>query len=105
MKNIRKQIQGIGVLLIVVGATSLLLALFPLISSDTHSPLYIIANKYFVYLVIGGLVEVLVGIVLRGIGKNGDKTDRGYALFFWAKLGLRSYAGLVTFSETSSVSF
>ncbi len=76
MKNIRKQIQGLGILLIVMGVASLLLALFPMISSDTLSPLYIIANKYFFFLLIGGLVEVLVGIVVKGIGnisgKNGN---------------------------------
>ena len=70
MKNMGKQIKDLGVLLIVVGTCSLLLALFPLISSDTQSPLYVIADRYFVWLLIGGLVEVLVGIVVRSIGKS-----------------------------------
>ncbi len=70
MKNIGKQIKDIGVLLIVVGAGSLLLALFPMISSDTQSPLYILTDRYFVWLVIGGLVSILAGIITRSIVKE-----------------------------------
>ncbi len=77
MKNMGKQIKDLGVLLIVVGIGSLLLALFPMISSDTQSPLYIIADRYFVWLLIGGLIEVLVGIVTRSIGKRRDESDKG----------------------------
>lgn len=76
MKNIGKQIKDFGVLLIVVGVASLLLALFPLISSDTQSLLYMIADRYFVWLLIGGLVEMLVGIITRSIGKGKSKNKR-----------------------------
>ncbi|MCR4646418.1 MAG: hypothetical protein K5695_13595 [Oscillospiraceae bacterium] len=76
MKNMGKQIKELGVLLIVVGAGSLLLALFPLVSSDTQSPLYILADRYFVWLLVGGLVEMLVGIITRSIGKGKSKNKR-----------------------------
>lgn len=75
MKNIGKQIKDLGVLLIVVGAGSLLLALFPLFSSNTQSPLYILVDRYFVWLLIGGLIEVLVGIIIRSIVKGKGEMD------------------------------
>ncbi len=70
MKNIGKQIKDLGVLLIVVGAGSVLLALFPLVSSDTQSMLYILADRYFVWLLIGGLVSIMAGIITRSIVKE-----------------------------------
>ena len=76
MKNIGKQIKDLGVMLIAIGVVSLLLALFPLISSDTLSTLYTIADRYFVWLLIGGLVEVMVGIITRSISKRKVARDR-----------------------------
>lgn len=77
MKNMGKQIKDVGVLLIVVGIGSLLLALFPLFSSNMQSPLYMIADRYFIVLLISGLVSALLGIILKEIGTKNNKHKKG----------------------------
>ena len=68
-KDWGSEIKGVGILLIVVGAVMLGLVLLLLIIGDT-SPLGYLINKHFFFLVVGGLVCLLAGIITRSIGKS-----------------------------------
>lgn len=73
MKNKRnwgKEIKDVGVLIIIVGIVMLGIIFFAFNTSNTQSILYIIANRHFIFLIIGGLVCVLAGIIVRSIGKS-----------------------------------
>lgn len=76
MKNMGKQIKDLGVLFIVVGVISLFLALFPLFFPNPRSMLYMLADKYFLFLLINGLVVLLAGIITRSIGRSKEDKDK-----------------------------
>lgn len=75
MKNKRnwgKEIKDVGVLIIIVGIVMLILGIVSFFSTDRNSPLYILfANpKSFLILIVGGFSAILIGIVVRSIGKS-----------------------------------
>lgn len=46
------------------------MVIFAFASNSNQSIIYQIVDRYFVFLVIGGLVMLIVGIVTRSIGKS-----------------------------------
>lgn len=78
MKNKRnwgKEIKQVGVLIIIIGAVMLGLVFYLFTASNgqsvkTQSPFYQLVDKHFVFLIIGGLITLLVGVIVRSIGRS-----------------------------------
>ncbi len=72
-KNWGKEIKQVGVLIIVIGAVMLGLVFYGLAASSgqsSQSALFKLVDKHFIFLIIGGLVAVLVGVIVRSIGRS-----------------------------------
>lgn len=69
-KNWGKEIKDVGILLIVIGVVFLGMILFSMASSSTTSIIYQIVDKHFIFLIIGGLLSLLFGIIVRSVGKS-----------------------------------
>ncbi|MDE7120825.1 MAG: hypothetical protein K2O42_01530, partial [Oscillospiraceae bacterium] len=75
-KSDGKDMKQIGVALLIFGAILLLLAIYGLFSAgNAESILVQFVGNRFPFLVISGLVAVLVGVVLRSIGKSKENKD------------------------------
>lgn len=72
-RNWGKEIKDVGMLFIIIGVIFLAMILFTFISSNTSSVLYQIVDKHFVFIIIGGLVSLLFGIIVRSIGRSKEK--------------------------------
>ncbi len=72
-----KDMKQIGLANLIFGAVLLALALYGLFSAgDTSSVLVQFVDNRFPFLIIFGLVFLLIGIILRSIGKSKEnKTD------------------------------
>ncbi|MGN0585132.1 MAG: hypothetical protein ACI4JD_06735 [Ruminococcus sp.] len=69
-RNWGKEIKNVGILLIVVGAIMLGMILFALASGGNQSIIYQIVDRHFIFLMFGGLILLLVGIITRSVGKS-----------------------------------
>ena len=68
-RNWGKEIKDVGLLIIIVGVVMLALVLY-LFIADSDSALAYLVDKHFFFLVIGGLIALLSGIIVRSIGKS-----------------------------------
>lgn len=73
-RNWGKEIKDVGLLIIIVGSVMLALVLY-LFIGDSDSALAYLIDKHFLFLVIGGLVALLAGIIMRNMGKSKETTS------------------------------
>ena len=71
-KNLGKEIKDVGVLIIVIGAIMIGLVFYVLFSSggNESSVMFTFLEERFPFLIIFGLVFLLVGIIVRSVGKS-----------------------------------
>lgn len=69
-RNMGKEVKDVGVLLIVIGCIMLAIIVFGLASSNTTSFIGEIIDEHSIFLVVGGLISALLGIVIRSIGRT-----------------------------------
>lgn len=75
-RNWGKEIKDVGTLILIVGAISISTIIFTLFSDSPSSYnenkpyIYQFVNDNFVFLLIGGLFSLLIGIIVRSIGKS-----------------------------------
>lgn len=68
--NMGKQIKDLGVLIIIVGAIFTAVIILGIMGESTQSLFYIIANRHFLFLILGSLICYLIGIIVRSIGRS-----------------------------------
>ena len=68
-KNLGKEIKDLGVLIIIVGAVMVAL-IFMMFLGDGNSLLANLIDDHIFFLAIGGGVLLIVGIIVRSIGKS-----------------------------------
>lgn len=68
-KNWGKEIKDLGVLIIIVGAVMVALILY-LFVGDSNSVLASLVMDHIFFLAVGGGVLLIVGIIVRSIGKS-----------------------------------
>jgi hypothetical protein len=75
-RNWGKEIKDLGTLILIVGAISISTIIFTLFSDSPSSYnenkpyIYQFVNDNFVFLFIGGLFSLLIGIIVRSVGKS-----------------------------------
>lgn len=72
-RNWGKEIKQVGILIIIIGAVMLGLIFYGLSASggqSSQSALFKLVDKHFIFLIIGGLVAVLAGVIIRSIGRS-----------------------------------
>ncbi len=65
-----KDMKQIGIAMLIFGIALLAITFAGMISSDTQSTLYQFVNNRFFFIVVFGLVFLVLGIILRSIGKS-----------------------------------
>ena len=68
-RNIGKEIKDVGTLLIIIGVVFALAFLYLLVCGEDSALGYII-GKHFLFVVFGGLLSLLFGVIIRSIGKT-----------------------------------
>lgn len=72
-RNWGKEIKQVGILIIIIGAVMLGLIFYGLSAfggQSSQSALFKLVDKHFIFLIIGGLVAVLAGVIIRSIGRS-----------------------------------
>lgn len=69
-KSDGKDMKQIGIAMLIFGIALLAITFAGMISSDTQSTLYQFVNNRFFFIVVFGLVFLVLGIILRSIGKS-----------------------------------
>ena len=67
--NMGKQVKDLGVLLIIVGIVMLGIILIGA-QSQPNTAFYVIADRGFIVLLLGGLLSLLFGVIIRSIGRS-----------------------------------
>lgn len=72
-RNWGKEIKHVGVLIIIIGAVMIGLIFYGLSASSgqsSQSALFKLVDKHFIFLIIGGLISLLAGVIVRSIGRS-----------------------------------
>lgn len=71
-KNWGKEIKDVGVLIIIIGAVMVACILY-LFVGDSNSVLASIVDDHIFFLAVGGGLALVVGIIMRSIGKSKEE--------------------------------
>lgn len=69
-KSNGKDMKEVGIAMLICGIVLLVITFAGMFSSDTESTLYQFVNDRFFFTIVFGLLFLVIGIILRSIGKS-----------------------------------
>lgn len=75
-KSDGKDMKEVGIAMLICGIVLLVITFAGMFSSDTESTLYQFVNDRFFFTIVFGLLFLVIGIILRSIGKSKESKSQ-----------------------------
>lgn len=75
-KSNGKDMKEVGIAMLICGIVLLVITFAGMFSSDTESTLYQFVNDRFFFTIVFGLLFLVIGIILRSIGKSKESKSK-----------------------------
>lgn len=75
-KSNGKDMKEVGIAMLICGIVLLVITFAGMFSSDTESTLYQFVNDRFFFTIVFGLLFLVIGIILRSIGKSKESKSQ-----------------------------
>lgn len=75
-KSDGKDMKEVGIAMLICGIVLLVITFAGMFSSDTESTLYQFVNDHFFFTIVFGLLFLVIGIILRSIGKSKESKSQ-----------------------------